>query len=56
MFTRLSRSLLDFARIMETFDRYQVAFVSVTQAFNTGSSMGRWSSTSCCRSRSSNGK
>ncbi len=38
---RLSRSLLDFARIMETFDRYQVAFVSVTQAFNTGSSMGR---------------
>ena len=38
---RLSRSLLDFARIMETFDRYRVAFVSVTQAFNTASSMGR---------------
>lgn len=38
---RLSRSLLDFARIMETFDRYNVAFVSVTQAFNTASSMGR---------------
>lgn len=38
---RLSRSLLDFARIMETFDRHKVAFVSVTQAFNTASSMGR---------------
>ena len=38
---RLSRSLLDFARIMEAFDKRQVAFVSVTQAFNTGSSMGR---------------
>ena len=38
---RLSRSLLDFARIMETFDRRNVAFVSVTQAFNTASSMGR---------------
>jgi len=38
---RLSRSLLDFARIMETFDRQRVAFVSVTQAFNTASSMGR---------------
>lgn len=38
---RLSRSLLDFARIMEAFDRHKVAFVSVTQAFNTASSMGR---------------
>ena len=38
---RLSRSLLDFARIMETFDRHNVSFVSVTQAFNTASSMGR---------------
>ncbi len=38
---RLSRSLLDFARIMETFDRQNVSFVSVTQAFNTASSMGR---------------
>ncbi len=38
---RLSRSLLDFARIMETFDRHKVSFVSVTQAFNTASSMGR---------------
>jgi site-specific DNA recombinase len=38
---RLSRSLLDFARLIETFDKYQVAFVSVTQQFNTASSMGR---------------
>ena len=33
---RLSRSLLDFAHIMETFDKHGVAFVSVTQQFNTG--------------------
>src|SRR5580692_7311870 len=38
---RLSRSLLDFARLIETFDRHQVAFVSVTQQFNTATSMGR---------------
>ena len=38
---RLSRSLLDFARIMETFERHSVSFVSVTQAFNTATSMGR---------------
>jgi site-specific DNA recombinase len=38
---RLSRSLLDFARMMETFDRHQVSFVSVTQQFNTTHSMGR---------------
>src|SRR6266849_2409231 len=38
---RLSRSLLDFARLMETFDKYDVAFVSVTQHFNSGTSMGR---------------
>jgi site-specific DNA recombinase len=38
---RLSRSLLDFARMMELFDQHQVAFVSVTQQFNTASSMGR---------------
>ncbi|MCC7424474.1 MAG: recombinase family protein [Planctomycetaceae bacterium] len=38
---RLSRSLLDFGRIMETFDKHGVSFVSVTQAFNTTSSMGR---------------
>jgi site-specific DNA recombinase len=38
---RLSRSLLDFTRIMETFDRHGVSFVSVTQQFNTTTSMGR---------------
>lgn len=38
---RLSRSLLDFAKMMETFDRHRVAFVCVTQQFNTATSMGR---------------
>ena len=38
---RLSRSLLDFSKIVEIFDRYEVSFVSVTQQFNTTSSMGR---------------
>jgi site-specific DNA recombinase len=38
---RLSRSLLDFARIMETFEKHGVSFVSVTQQFNTTTSMGR---------------
>jgi site-specific DNA recombinase len=38
---RLSRSLLDFARMMQAFDDHGVAFVSVTQQFNTATSMGR---------------
>ena len=38
---RLSRSLMDFARLVEVFDRNNVTFVSVTQAFNTTTSMGR---------------
>lgn len=38
---RMSRSLLDFARMMETFEKHHVSFVSVTQQFNTASSMGR---------------
>jgi site-specific DNA recombinase len=38
---RLSRSLLDFAKLMETFEAHQVAFVSVTQHFHSGTSMGR---------------
>jgi len=38
---RLSRSLMDFTKIMEILDRHQVSFVSVTQQFNTTSSMGR---------------
>lgn len=38
---RLTRSLTDFARIVDAFDAHGVAFVSVTQAFNTTTSMGR---------------
>jgi site-specific DNA recombinase len=38
---RLTRSLMDFSRIVERFDANEVSFVSVTQAFNTTSSMGR---------------
>jgi site-specific DNA recombinase len=39
--TRLSRSLLDFAKMMEIFDAHRVSFVSVTQQFNSATSMGR---------------
>jgi len=38
---RLTRSLADFARLVEIFDAQSVSFVSVTQQFNTTSSMGR---------------
>jgi DNA invertase Pin-like site-specific DNA recombinase len=38
---RLTRALTDFAKIVEIFDRHGVSFVSVTQQFNTTSSMGR---------------
>ena len=38
---RLTRSLGDFAKIVEVFDRWGVSFVSVTQQFNTTTSMGR---------------
>src|SRR3954451_10572303 len=38
---RLTRSLMDFARLVELFDRYGVTFVAVTQQFNTTTSMGR---------------
>ncbi len=38
---RLSRSLLDFARLMDRFDQRSVSFVSVTQQFNTTTSLGR---------------
>jgi len=38
---RLSRALMDFAKLVEVFDRNEVTFVSVTQAFNTTTSMGR---------------
>jgi site-specific DNA recombinase len=38
---RLTRSLADFAKLIELFDVHGVSFVSVTQSFNTSSSMGR---------------
>jgi len=38
---RLSRSLLDFSKLLEFFEQNNVAFISVTQHFNTNSSMGR---------------
>ena len=38
---RLSRSLMDFSKLVEVFERNDVTFVSVTQSFNTTSSMGR---------------
>ena len=38
---RLSRSLMDFAKIIELFEKHNVSFVSVTQHFNTKDSMGR---------------
>ena len=38
---RLSRSLMDFAKLVDVFERNHVTFVSVTQSFNTTTSMGR---------------
>src|SRR4051812_5278955 len=38
---RLTRSLMDFSKIVELFDRHLVTFVAVTQQFNTTTSMGR---------------
>jgi site-specific DNA recombinase len=38
---RLTRSLADFAKLVELFDQCGVSFVSITQSFNTTSSMGR---------------
>jgi site-specific DNA recombinase len=38
---RLTRSLADFAKLVELFDHHAVSFVSITQSFNTTSSMGR---------------
>ena len=38
---RLTRSLADFAKLVELFDAHGVSFISVTQAFNTITSMGR---------------
>ena len=38
---RLTRSLADFAKLVEQFDKFGVSFVSITQQFNTTTSMGR---------------
>jgi DNA invertase Pin-like site-specific DNA recombinase len=38
---RLTRSLMDFAKLVEVFDAHDVTFVSITQSFNTTTSMGR---------------
>lgn len=38
---RLTRSLMDFSKLVDVFDQHQVTFVSVTQSFNTTTSMGR---------------
>lgn len=38
---RLTRSLADFSKMVEVFERFGVSFVSVTQQFNTTTSMGR---------------
>lgn len=38
---RLTRSLLDFAKLVEAFDKADTSFVSITQSFNTTTSMGR---------------
>ena len=38
---RISRSLMDFAKLLELFERKKVSFVSVTQQFNTSNPMGR---------------
>lgn len=38
---RLTRSLMDFAKLVEIFDKYGITFVSITQSFNTTTSMGR---------------
>ena len=38
---RLTRSLADFAKLVELFEQHEVSFVSVTQSFNTTSSMGQ---------------
>jgi DNA invertase Pin-like site-specific DNA recombinase len=39
---RLTRSLADFAKLVELFDQHNVSFVSITQQFNTTTSMGRF--------------
>src|SRR5712671_3049313 len=53
---RLTRSLADFAKLVELFDQHSVSFVSITQSFNTTTSMGRLTLNvllSCARSSAS---
>lgn len=38
---RLTRSLMDFSKIIDVFDKHKTSFVSITQQFNTTTSMGR---------------
>jgi site-specific DNA recombinase len=47
---RLTRSLADFAKLIEIFDAHAVSFVSVTQSFNTTTSMGKHAESSATRS------
>ena len=53
---RLTRALADFAKITESFEARGVSFVSVTQQFNTTTSMGRLTLKSCCPLPSSNAR
>jgi site-specific DNA recombinase len=53
---RLTRSLADFAKIVEILDARGASFVSVTQQFNTTTSMGRLLSMFCCPLRSSSAR
>jgi DNA invertase Pin-like site-specific DNA recombinase len=53
---RLTRSLADFAKLIELFDQHAVSFVSVTQSFNTTSSMGRLTLNCCCHLPNSNAR
>src|SRR5712675_2826592 len=53
---RLTRSLADFARLVEIFDAQGVSFVAVTQQFNTTSSMGRLTLNVLCPSRNSSAR
>ena len=48
---RLTRSLADFAKLVELFDKHTVSFVSVTQQFNTTTSMGRLKETNILTGR-----
>jgi hypothetical protein len=48
---RLTRSLADFAKIVEILDTKDASFVSVTQQFNRRPRWGAWPSTFCCPSR-----